>query len=154
MSAGRHSPGHQAPGRGTSCRVGPPSGHRRLCYSGRQTVGAYLRQWLEDYASTHVRATILEGYKTRAKRLIDSLGSIRLSELRQDHLQAYYFAKLQNGRRDGQGLEHGTLIKYHYLLREALSHSVKWGLVARNVTEAVDPPRGQRKEMQALTSVD
>lgn len=48
----------------------------------------------------------------------------------------------------------GTLIKHHNLLREALSHAVKWGLVARNVAEAVDPPRGQRKEMQALTSAD
>jgi len=121
---------------------------------GNLTVGTYLQKWLEDYASTHVRATTLEGYETRAKHLIDRLGSIRLSELRPDHLQAYYSAKLQNGRRDGQGLAPGTLIKHHNLLREALSHAVKWGLVARNVAEAVDPPRGQRKEMQALTSVD
>ena len=101
--------------------------------SGRQTVGAYLRQWLEEYASTHVRATILEGYETRYKHLIDSLGGIRLSELRPDHLQAYSSAKLRNGRRDGQGLAPGTLIKHHNLLRQALSHAVKWGLVARNV---------------------
>ena len=53
--------------------------------SGNLTVGAYLDQWLEDYASTHVRATTLEGYETRAKHLIDSLGGIRLSELRLDH---------------------------------------------------------------------
>ena len=122
--------------------------------SGRQTVGAYLRQWLEEYASTHVRATTLEGYETRAKHLIDSLGGIRLSELRPDHLQAYYTAKLKNGRRDGQGLAPGTLIKHHNLLREALSHAVRWGLVARNVAEAVDPPRSQRKEMRALTSTE
>jgi len=122
--------------------------------SGNLTVGAYLEQWLEDYASTHVRATTLEGYETRAKHLIDSLGGIRLSELRPDHLQAYYSAKLRNGRRDGQGLAPGTLIKHHNLLRQALSHAVKWGLVARNVAEVVDPPRGQRKEMQALTSTD
>ena len=122
--------------------------------SGRQTVGAYLRQWLEEYASTHVRATTLEGYETRAKHLIDSLGGIRLSELRPDHLQAYYTAKLKNGRRDGQGLAPGTLIKHHNLLREALSHAVRWGLVARNVAEAVDPPRSQRKEMRAFASTE
>ena len=69
---------------------------------GSSTVGAYLQQWLEDYARTHVRATTLEGYRARAKHLISGLGSIRLSELRPDHLQAYYSAKLQNGRRDGQ----------------------------------------------------
>ena len=121
---------------------------------GSSTVGAYLQQWLEDYAHTHVRATTLEGYRARAKHLISGLGGIRLSELRPDHLQAYYSAKLQNGRRDGQGLAPATLIKHHNLLREALSHAVKWGLLARNVADAVDPPRGQRKEMQALTSAD
>jgi len=121
---------------------------------GSSTVGAYLQQWLEDYARTHVRATTLEGYRARAKHLISGLGGIRLSELRPDHLQAYYSAKLQNGRRDGQGLAPATLIKHHNLLREALSHAVKWGLLARNVADAVDPPRGQRKEMQALTSTD
>ena len=121
---------------------------------GSSTVGAYLQQWLEDYAHTHVRATTLEGYRARAKHLISGLGGIRLSELRPDHLQAYYSAKLQNGRRDGQGLAPTTLIKHHNLLREALSHAVKWGLLARNVADAVDPPRGQRKEMQALTSAD
>lgn len=122
--------------------------------SGNLTVRAYLEQWRGDYASTHVRATTLEGYETRAKHLNASLGSIRLSELRPDHLQTYYSAKLRNGRQNGQGLAPGTLIKHHNLLREALSHAVKWGLVARNVAEVVDPPRGQRKEMQALTSVD
>ena len=121
---------------------------------GSSTVGAYLQQWLEDYAHTHVRATTLEGYRARAKHLISGLGGIRLSELRPDHLQAYYSAKLQNGRRDGQGLAPATLIKHHNLLSEALSHAVKWGLLARNVADAVDPPRGQRKEMQALTSAD
>ena len=121
---------------------------------GSSTVGAYLQQWLEDYAHTHVRATTLEGYRARAKHLISGLGGIRLSELRPDHLQAYYSAKLQNGRRDGQGLAPATVIKHHNLLREALSHAVKWGLLARNVADAVDPPRGQRKEMQALTSTN
>ena len=121
---------------------------------GSSTVGAYLQRWLEDYAHTHVRATTLEGYRARAKHLISGLGGIRLSELRPDHLQAYYSAKLQNGRRDGQGLAPATLIKHHNLLREALSHAVKWGLLARNVADAVDPPRGQRKEMQALTSTN
>ena len=59
-----------------------------------------------------------------------------------------------HGRREGQGLVPTTLIKHHNVLREALSHAVKWGLLARNVAAPVDPPRGQRKEMQALTSAD
>ena len=43
-----------------------------------------------------------------------------------------------------------TVLHTHRLLRQALSHAVKWNLVARNVCDSVDPPRPQRKEMVAL----
>ena len=36
------------------------------------------------------------------------------------------------------------------MLSEALGHAVKWGLLGRNVGEAVDPPRPKKKEMRAL----
>ena len=40
--------------------------------------------------------------------------------------------------------------KHHVVPREALSHAVKWGLVGRNVALAIDPPKPDRKEVQAL----
>lgn len=117
------------------------------------TTGSLLEQWLRDYAATHVRAKTLEAYHQRARHLIEGLGSIHLAELRPDHIHAYYSAKLVGGRRDGKGggLSPGTLIKHHNLLSEALSHAVKWGLLVRNVAEAVDPPRPVRKEMRSLS---
>src|SRR3989337_2484948 len=33
---------------------------------------------------------------------------------------------------------------------EALRHAVKWGLVARNVAEAVDPPRPRRAQIEVM----
>ena len=107
------------------------------------TVGEYIRQWLRDYAQAHVRPRTLEGYRERAKHLIGSLGDIALSGLRAEHLQGYYAKKLAS-------LSPGTLVKHHNLIREALSHAVKWGFLARNVAEAVDSPRPSRKEMRAL----
>ena len=113
----------------------------------KSTVGEYVEQWLRDYAQAHVRPRTLEGYRERAKHLVAGLGAIPLSELRPDHLQGYYATKLAS-------LSPGTLIKHHNLIREALSHAVKWGILARNVAEAVDPPRPTRKEMRALNALE
>jgi integrase len=41
-------------------------------------------------------------------------------------------------------------IFHHRVLSEALSHAVKWGLVARNIAQAADPPSPRRKEMAVL----
>ena len=35
----------------------------------------------------------------------------------------------------------------HRVLREALSHGIKWGILTRNVADAATPPRPQRAEM-------
>ena len=116
------------------------------------TVGEFLQRWLEAYAATHVRSRSLEGYQDRAKHLIEHLGNIPLSDLRPDHLLAYYAEKLVGGRRDGQkgGLSPGTLAKHHNLLREALGHGVRWGLLVRNVADAVPPPHPTPREPTIL----
>ena len=44
----------------------------------------------------------------------------------------------------------GTLVKHHNLMREALAHAVKWGILGRNIAEAVTAPRTSRTEMRAL----
>ena len=108
-------------------------------------VGDFLAQWLDTYAASQVRPNTLESYGQRAKHLIAGLGHIPLSGLRPEHLQRYYASK-------SNSLSGGTLIKHHNLIREALSHAVKWGLLTRNIAEAVDAPRPSRREMQALTS--
>lgn len=108
------------------------------------TVGDFLQQWLRDYASTRVRPKTLEGYHQRGKHLIDGLGGVLLSELKPEHIHRYY-------RENGKTLSAATLIKHHNLLRSALSQAVKWQTIARNVADAVDPPRARRKEMRALT---
>jgi len=43
-----------------------------------------------------------------------------------------------------------TVSHHHTVLKEALSHAVKWELISRNVGDAVDPPRAVDQEMNAL----
>ena len=109
----------------------------------KRTIGEFLGQWLDSYAASHVRPKTFEGYQQRAKHLMAGLGHIPLSDLRPEQLQAYYANK-------GDSLSGGTLVKHHNLIHEALGHAVKWGLVVRNIAEAVDAPKPSRKEMRAL----
>jgi hypothetical protein len=68
------------------------------------TVGAFLDQWLQDYAATNVLTRTLEGYKDIVKgHLIPRLGNILLAQLNGAHLQEYYARALAMGRRDGKG---------------------------------------------------
>lgn len=115
----------------------------------KATLGAFFERWLSDYAAARVRATTLEGYRWRSKRLLAGLGDIRLIDLRPEHIQRYYTSMLTTGELAG-----GTLVKHHNLLRHALATAVRWQLVPNNVAEHVDPPRRSRKEMRALTAAE
>ena len=110
----------------------------------RDDFGEFLTEWLESYVATRVRATTLEGYRQRSKQIINSIGTIPLADLRPNHLANYY-----NDKSDS--LSPGTIIKHHNLIRNCLSHAVKWNLIIRNVAEAVQPPRARKKEMRALS---
>ena len=117
-------------------------------------VGDFLKQWLNDYVNTHVRAATAEGYRIIVEcHLIPNLGAIVLSELKPAHLQRYYAKALKEGRRDGRGgLAARTVGHHHTVLKEALSHAIKWELIYRNVGDAVDPPRPVEQELSALDS--
>lgn len=109
----------------------------------KSTVREYIEQWLRDYAQVHVRPRTFESYRERANQILAQLGNIPLGELKASHIQGYYAKKLES-------LSASTLIKHHNLIHQALAHAVKLGILARNVSEVVDPPKPVRKEMRAL----
>lgn len=123
-----------------------------LVEPGRLTVGEYLRRWLTDYARGNVGVKTYERYaEIVEKHLIPALGHHPLAKLQPLQIQAYYTQALENGRRDGRGgLSAQTVLHHHRLLHAALKQAVKWQLLARNPTEAVEPPRPVHLEMQVL----
>lgn len=119
------------------------------------TVADFLRQWLRDYVATNVRPRTAEGYAHIIERhLVPALGALYLTQLQPGDLQRYYKQALTSGRKDRTpgGLSARTVHHHHRVLSEALSHAVKWGLVARNVAQAVDPPQPRKAEMRVLDS--
>ena len=111
------------------------------------TVGDYLQRWLRDYAATGVRPKTYHSYSQLARlHLVPSLGAIPLAHLQPLHLQSLYAAKLK------AGLSPRSVRYLHAILHKALDHAVRWELAARNVADAVDPPRLHHREMAVLTS--
>jgi integrase len=103
-----------------------------------------------------VCAKTLERYAQLVRtHLIPAIGPLLLCKLQPLHIQALYSEKLVSGRKDGTGgLSPRTVVHLHRILRAALHQAVRWRLLARNPTEAVDAPRAARKEMQALTEAE
>jgi hypothetical protein len=42
----------------------------------------------------------------------------------------------------------------HVILKGALTQAVKWGMLVRNPTDAVDPPKASRASMQTSVGAD
>ena len=116
------------------------------------TVRDYLEKWLVDYAKPNVSAKTYERYHEMISGHIKpALGNHKLLKLRPLHVQTFYSEALANGRKDGKGgLSPQSLLHFHRLLHKAFENAVKWQLAARNVIDAVEPPRVERQEMRAL----
>ncbi len=116
---------------------------------GKITLSEYLNKWLLDYAKPNLSPRGYERYESITRvHLIPTLGSITLTQLRPDHLQSLYTAKLNSG------LSALTVRYLHTVLHKALQTAVKHGLVGRNIADAVDIPRAQRNDMQTWDEYD
>ena len=79
--------------------------------------------------------------------IVPELGATLLGRLTAQQVQAAY------GRRLASGLSPTTVGLIHGVLHKAIRQAVQWGLVARNVTEMVKPPRRSTPEMRVLSPV-
>ena len=122
----------------------------------RMTVAEYLERWLTDYGRVKVAAKTLERYSEIIRaHLAPALGHHALPKLQPLHIQAYYSHALERGRRDGRGgLAAQTVLHHHRVLREALQQAVRWQLLSRNVADAVEPPRPQRRETEVFDQAE
>jgi len=110
---------------------------------GKMRVAEYLGRWLADYARPNLSPRGYERYESIARvHLIPSIGNIPLTQLRPEHLQRHYSAKLK------EGLSPLTVRYLHTVIHKALQTAIKWGLLNRNAADGVDMPRARHNEMQ------
>jgi integrase len=110
------------------------------------TVNEYLQRWLNDSVKGSVRPITFESYERLVRvHVAPALGRVKLKALSPAHLQGLYRDRLD------AGLSPYTVQRVHAVIHRALKQALRWGLVPRNVSEAADPPKAQRKEIRPLT---
>jgi integrase len=109
-------------------------------------LGEYLDRWLSDSVRDTVKATTFERYEQIVRlHLKPALGRVKLKALTPTHVRGLYREKLEAG-------SSARTVRYvHTTLHKALKQTVMDGLIPRNVTESVKPPRPSREEMRPLT---
>jgi integrase len=118
----------------------------------KRTLESFLvGEWFP--ALRNLRPSTLSNYRTHIHTcVLPALGPIPLQQLSPAHLNALYQTLLTQGRlRDGHGMSPKTVQNVHAILHRALKDAMRWGYVARNVADAVDPPKGLPAERQVWT---
>ncbi|MEX2287745.1 MAG: site-specific integrase [Planctomycetaceae bacterium] len=108
-------------------------------------LAEYLDQWLENCAKRTVRETTYVSYEVLVRLHIKPhLGGIKLTQLAPSHIDAFLRRLNEAGHSPRrQQMAFG-------ILRGALNHAVKRGLLLRNVCQCVDTPKAEQREMHPL----
>ena len=111
------------------------------------TVGEYLDKWLKYSVRGSLRRSTFDCYEVICRRHITpALGEMKLSKLTPIHVQGFYQDRLDSG------LASASTHKCHTVLHKALGQAVKWGLIPRNVCDAVKAPQPvPKEEMRTLS---
>jgi len=120
------------------------------------TFGAYLtQQWLPGKANTLAEST-WHGYRRKIERhILPTLGAVPIRRLKVTHLEALYESKLRPTETGTKALAPKTVLEIHLIIRGALDHAAKRGIVNRNVALVAHAPRLRsipKHEAQAWTA--
>jgi len=116
---------------------------RGLTYKGADTcLEKFLADWLETISSSRSQGTNTLYRWTVEKRINPFIGTKKLKDLKPDNIQLFYTLM----RRKGHS-EHAVHC-IHKILRVALNHAVKLGVIGRNPCLGTTPPKPKQSEMQ------
>ncbi len=113
----------------------------------RQTVATFLSWWLEDVIKPKVAPKTHRTYADLVRlHVAPALGGTEINRLTAQQVMGL-MRKLE-----GAALSPRTVAHVRGVIRSALNHAVKLGVVARNVVDLTDPPRQVRAERHPFTA--
>lgn len=119
---------------------------RPVTGSGRMTVGAYLRSWLESAGRRSLKASTWRTYDVALRLHIDpAIGHVTLARLTAEHVDTMLA---------GIDLEPKGQRNVLGFLGRVLDVAEKRGHVLRNAARLVEPPRVVREEQPVLSPAD
>ena len=114
--------------------------------SDRLTVEQFLKQWLESVRPSLEESTFVRYEQYVRLHTVPRLGRVRLTRLSPHHLQELYAERLEDG------LSPTTVNHLHACIHSALERGVRWGMIPRNVSDLVDPPKQAYFEQKPLSA--
>lgn len=115
------------------------------------TVAKHLEDWLRDVMAPRLTPHSFERYSDMVRLyIIPHLGAVQLGKLTPPQIQECYAKLLRGGGENGAALTPVTVKGAHVILKAALKHAVRWDRLTRNPAEAVDAPRFDPPEIDAL----
>ena len=108
------------------------------------TLGEFMKDWLTSTQSSKRPSTWKQQSQATKKHILPRLGAIKLTSLKAEHIQAFYNKLLE----EGTGIY--TILKIHDILRSALQHANRLGILNRNPASVVNVPKAPAKEMAIL----
>ncbi|MEX2527493.1 MAG: tyrosine-type recombinase/integrase [Gemmatimonadota bacterium] len=118
-----------------------------LTQPSKDPLSRYLTRWLDEVKEGRVRARTLHDYRGILRRYVQEppKGAPPIGKIRLDRLTSAAFEALYAHLWKEEELSPRTLQYLHSILRQALGHAVRTGALPRNPTDAVKPPRQERK---------
>jgi integrase len=111
-----------------------------------QSVGEFLKVWLDEVAGPSVRPRTYRSYEQVLRlHVIPDLGKVHLAKLSPQQVQ-----RLLNNKTKA-GLSPRTVRIIRDVLRNALNRALQWGLVSRNVAAVVDVPHIPRADVRVFS---
>lgn len=112
----------------------------------RMTVEAFLYEWLEKSVKRTSKPRTYEAYEQTVRlHLVPVIGHLRLERLEPLHIEELLAAKYDE-------VSERTLLAIYARLHAALETAVRWRLVARNVCDAVEPPKPGEADMYVMSA--
>jgi integrase len=114
----------------------------------KTTLAQFLERWLENTKANVAPRTHERYAEIVRKNIVPLIGTALLSKLKPAHISEAYAKALSEGRRDGTGgLSPQSVLHLHRLLKLALKRAVRWEMLHRNPTDAVEPPKVEKRRM-------
>ncbi|MEL7566408.1 MAG: site-specific integrase [Dehalobacterium sp.] len=120
------------------------------------TITEYLQKWFEVH-KVNLSPSTFRRYKGIIDyKLIPSLGSIKLKDIKPFHIQEFITKELSGGRKDnkksvGKALDPATVSYECRVLHKALQQAVEWEIISRNPADSIQLPRVQREEVNIIS---
>ena len=114
----------------------------------RQTVNAYLSDWIANREALGVRPNTVLGYRVDARHIEAAFGGVRLNKLTVDHVETLW-KQMSMMRPDGRTRK-GSIPHVRRTLSAALSDAVKRGLIPRNPVALARTPRHPQTTHRAV----